>query len=487
MNTNTLLHASFAQKQRGNGLALSPEILTSLIVLLDLFVIMAAGLLLYILYVGWTPHKYPAYFLMTAAGATLTVAVFYMSGLYQLSAVVKPVTVLRKIMAICTVVFLAQVVFLFGAKVSAELSRVWIFSWFITNIVLIMCARFLAAHLVVSEVEKGGLSNNLIVVGGGIEGMKLLRHLVSADNPCNRIVGIFDDRSDRVSPSILGYPVLGNVDDLITYVRNNRSDEILLTLPWQAQDRIQEILRKLDALPVHVCLGPDPAVLSSFPQARWRDCAGLPVVEISKKPIAGWQYVLKQAEDWLLGGLALLVSLPIMLVVAVLVKMDSPGPVFFRQRRYGFNDQLIEVWKFRTMYADKTDHDAETLTRRNDRRVTRIGGFLRRSSLDELPQIFNVIKGEMSLVGPRPHALKAKAGNRLYQEVVEKYASRHKVKPGITGWAQVNGWRGETDSEHKIVQRIEHDLYYINHWSLLLDIEILIRTIGACFRGENAY
>ena len=176
-----------------------------------------------------------------------------------------------------------------------------------------------------------------------------------------------------------------------------------------------------------------------------------------------------------------------MLMIALLIRLDSRGPVLFRQKRYGFNNELIEVLKFRTMYQERSDANGEQLTQRNDPRVTRVGAFLRRTSLDELPQFLNVLRGEMSIVGPRPHALAAKAGPLLYQEAVKHYNLRHRVKPGITGWAQVNGWRGETNTLEQIRKRVEHDLYYIEHWSIALDLRIIARTVVGGFTGHNAF
>jgi lipopolysaccharide/colanic/teichoic acid biosynthesis glycosyltransferase len=177
-----------------------------------------------------------------------------------------------------------------------------------------------------------------------------------------------------------------------------------------------------------------------------------------------------------------------MLAVAIAIKLDSRGPVFFRQKRYGFNNELIEVFKFRSMYVDQCDVTAAKLVTKDDPRVTRVGRFIRKTSLDELPQLLNVVlKGDLSLVGPRPHALHAKAANQLYDQVVDGYFARHKVKPGITGWAQINGWRGETDTQEKIQRRVEHDLYYIEHWSVFFDLQILAATPLALFKTENAY
>jgi exopolysaccharide biosynthesis polyprenyl glycosylphosphotransferase len=212
------------------------------------------------------------------------------------------------------------------------------------------------------------------------------------------------------------------------------------------------------------------------------------VLDIFDKPIADWDVVIKLAFDKIVGGAALIALSPVLLAAAIAVKLDSPGPVLFRQRRYGFNNELIEVFKFRSMRADQADATASRLVTRDDPRVTRVGRFIRKTSIDELPQLFNVVfKGNLSLVGPRPHAVHAKAADRQYEEVVDGYFARHRVRPGITGWAQVNGWRGETDTPEKIQQRVEHDLYYIENWSILLDLSILAITPFALFKTQNAY
>jgi exopolysaccharide biosynthesis polyprenyl glycosylphosphotransferase len=210
-------------------------------------------------------------------------------------------------------------------------------------------------------------------------------------------------------------------------------------------------------------------------------------LNVVDRPLGEGRWAIKALEDRVLGAAILTMIAPILLAISIAIKCDSRGPVFFRQKRYGYNNTLIEVWKFRTMYTEMTDANAEQLTRRNDPRITRIGAFLRRTSLDELPQFINVVRGEMSIVGPRPHALSAKAGTLLYQEAVKYYDARHRVKPGITGWAQVNGWRGETDTVEQIRKRVEHDLYYIDNWSIFLDLRIILRTILGGFTGRQAF
>jgi exopolysaccharide biosynthesis polyprenyl glycosylphosphotransferase len=207
-------------------------------------------------------------------------------------------------------------------------------------------------------------------------------------------------------------------------------------------------------------------------------------IDITDKPIADGDHVKKWLFDKIAAGLALILFAPVMAGIAILIKLDSKG--LFRQKGQGFNNELIEVYKFRSMYVDQADAEASKLVTKDDPRITRIGRFLRKTSLDELPQFFNVVKGDLSLVGPRPHALKAKAEDKLYYDVVDGYFARHRVKPGVTGWAQISGWRGETDTQEKIQRRVEHDLYYIENWSVTFDLYICLMTPFALFRGENA-
>jgi exopolysaccharide biosynthesis polyprenyl glycosylphosphotransferase len=214
----------------------------------------------------------------------------------------------------------------------------------------------------------------------------------------------------------------------------------------------------------------------------------VPVIDVFDKPIADWDVVTKWLFDKVVGTLMLFVTFPLMALIALAIRLDSRGPILFKQKRYGFNNELIEVYKFRSLYVDRCDATASKLVTKQDPRVTNVGRFLRKASLDELPQLINVVfKGDLSLVGPRPHAVYAKAEDRLYDEAVDGYFARHRVKPGITGWAQINGWRGETDSQEKIRQRVEHDLYYIENWSIVFDLYILAMTPLALTRNETAY
>ena len=326
------------------------------------------------------------------------------------------------------------------------------------------------------------------MIGGGREGAELIEALEASNSTDIRIAGVFDDRDDDRSPAVVsGYPKLGTVAELVEFARKTRVDILLVTLPLTAQGRINQILKKLWVLPVDVRLAAHTDKLLFRPRS-FSHIGNVPLIDIIRRPIADGDHVIKWGFDKIVGSLALLAALPVMVLVALAVKLTSKGPVLFKQKRYGFNNELIEVYKFRSMYTDMNDADAARLVTRDDPRVTPVGRFIRKTSLDELPQLFNVVfKGNLSLVGPRPHAVKAKADAKLYDDVVDGYFARHRVKPGITGWAQINGWRGETDTEEKITQRVAHDLYYIENWSVLLDLYILFATPVSLLNTDQAF
>jgi Undecaprenyl-phosphate glucose phosphotransferase len=282
-------------------------------------------------------------------------------------------------------------------------------------------------------------------------------------------------------------PKLGKVSTLVDFARQTRVDLVIVSMPLSAEKRVLEMLKQLWVLPVDIRLSAHMSQLK-FAAKAYSYLGDVPVFDVADRPISDWNLVFKWLFDHLVAAVALIVLSPVMIATAIAIKLDSKGPVLFRQKRHGFNNELVEVFKFRSMYTDLADLSAKNLVTRNDPRVTRVGRFIRKTSIDELPQLFNVLMGNLSIVGPRPHATQAKAANVLYYEAVEGYFARHKVKPGITGWAQVNGWRGETDTLDKIMQRVNHDLYYIEHWSLVLDLYILVMTPISLVRSrQNAY
>jgi Undecaprenyl-phosphate glucose phosphotransferase len=364
--------------------------------------------------------------------------------------------------------------------------QTWAIEWLGIAFAALISSRLVLGQFVRVWTKAGRLTRHVAIVGAGANGERILRHLKRVNDPSIVIAGVYEDRHRLVSDRCMGIPIRGSVNDLIFDIRNRRLDTVIVSLPLTADQRLTQIVEKLRQTPVTVALCPEwfDKPMSAAPAGQ---LAGIPLLRAAEPPLRDWRGIAKAIEDRVLALIILLMISPILLAIAVAIKIDSPGPVFFRQKRYGLNNELIEVLKFRSMYHHKADANAEQLTRRNDPRVTKIGAFIRRTSLDELPQFINVLRGEMSIVGPRPHAMQAKAGGVLYPDAVQFYHSRHRVKPGITGWAQVNGWRGETETVEQIVQRVEHDLYYVEHWSVPFDLWIVFRTVFGGFTGRQAY
>lgn len=476
------LKACFSLRNR----SFSTRITQGMIAIVDCLTLSCVGFLIYYYYVGWGNDHYPVYLLVLMFYSFLMITAFFFSNLYEVEPLPKPSRQIIKVINILTILFLFLIVLLFAFKISSHFSRVWLFSWYIISTLSICTERTLFYFLLRKYALAGQFTRNAVIFGAGNLATKFVREIQKEDYPWVRIAGCFDDRSERSPSSIGEYPVIGNLNSLTQFIRTNRCDEVLITLPWVAEDRIRDIVVQLKVFPVTVRLVPE--LLSfEYSESHYKNFSGIPVLTILNRPLSDWDFVLKWIEDRGLALLFLILLLPLILIIGLLVKLDSPGPIFFRQVRYGFNNRLINVYKFRSMYGDQQDHNAEKLVTLNDSRVTRLGAFLRRTSLDELPQLFNVLIGDMSIVGPRPHALQANAAGKLYEDAVFQYATRHKVKPGMTGWAQVNGWRGETDTKEKIIKRVEYDLYYIENWTLGFDLFIILRTFQALVKPQNAY
>jgi Undecaprenyl-phosphate glucose phosphotransferase len=375
----------------------------------------------------------------------------------------------------------------FLMKTSEEISRSWALSWFVGGGLGMLLLRSATTIWIRRLKSQGTFNQRVAIFGAGPQGERFAQYVQSHDRLTISLVGFFDDRRDGRIPAVTaGVPVLGNLSALVSMIRDDRIDQVVVALPWSAEVRLQQIVSRLALTPVKIRLAPD---LASFVFARRPlvILGEMPMMTLFERPISGFDAAVKKLEDIILSVLGLAVLWPLLLIVAIAIKLDSPGPVFFRQPREGFNNKPFRVFKFRTMYHDMGEVDQVNQAVRGDPRVTRLGAMLRRTSIDELPQIFNVLAGDMSLVGPRPHAASTRAGGRLFSDVVVSYAARHKVKPGITGWAQVCGWRGETDTEDKLVKRFEHDLYYIENWSLWFDLYILLRTVGSVVLPKNAF
>ena len=330
--------------------------------------------------------------------------------------------------------------------------------------------------------KKGYNTRSIAIFGLSEKGIRLAREVTNNPETGYRINGIYDDRNEERLEK--GYHALieGNIEQGIAAAKNDQYDIIFITLPIQAQSRIQDMLFALGDTTATVHVVPD-LFMYCLMHGEMSHIGDIQTISVYDNPMKGGAAIVKRFEDVVLSTIILsIIALP-MLAIAIGIKLSSKGPVIFKQHRYGLNGKRIDVWKFRSMTVTENADDVTQATK-GDARITKFGAFLRRTSLDELPQFINVLKGDMSVIGPRPHAV---SHNEEYRKVVDYYMLRHKVKPGITGWAQVNGWRGETDTVEKMNKRIEFDLEYIRNWSLWLDFKIVLYTVWRGFRDENAY
>lgn len=360
-------------------------------------------------------------------------------------------------------------------------NRNWLFAWAVSAPPLLALARAPVTALL-ARTTPPPVRRALVV--GDAESARRLARVLDGRGPAVAVVGALILSRGGAADLPAPWPRLHGLAALRRMVAQGEADLLLVALPERADRSIAALLRVMAGLALDIWLAPDIARLYAAP-ARLSSLGGLPFLHLQERPMAGSAALLKRSEDLLLGLPLLVLAAPLMLVIALAVRLTSPGPAFFVQPRLGLNRRVILVRKFRTMHMEDGDADGRQQAVAADRRVTRLGRFLRRTSLDELPQLLNVVGGSMSLVGPRPHALGTCAAGRPFAEAAADYAARHRVKPGMTGWAQIRGWRGETDTVEKLRQRVAHDLDYIAHWSLWLDLRILALTLRAMWRGEG--
>ncbi len=459
----------------------SQRVVGDIVSLVDFLLIVSAAAVakwLYIgIYLGSLEQDEP-YFALGAIAALIAMATFRSQNLYAIELLGAFRGTTRRVafgIGVAAVIILSLGYFL---KVSADWSRGWMVIWMSGAAGLIVVNHYVVSRFVRHWIASGFFARNLAIYGSGEVAARMLEHLSLADAN-QRILGVFDDLPRGAIPRVV---LAGDLSGLIRLGQAVRIDEVLIALPLSDETRLSRLVTQLSVLPADIRLCPDMAAFQMRPLGIV-SYDGVAVLEMVRGPLNDWGRIVKTIEDRVLASLALLALLPVMLCIATAIKLDSRGPVFFRQRRHGFNHQVITVLKFRTM-AVTQDGPVVPQARRNDPRVTRLGKWLRRSSLDELPQLLNVLAGEMSLVGPRPHAL---AHNVYFSGLLETYANRHRMKPGITGWAQIHGFRGETDTPDKMRKRVEHDLYYIENWSLWLDLKILLLTPFLGLFGKNAF
>lgn len=466
---------------------MSPVMVSGSLRLFEFALMVLAGGIMYSFYVGIDTNLDWHYPVVIAVTSLLAVLLLELTDCYQIPALRNPLSRAGKIALVLAGTFALLALTGFLLKVSEDFSRIWFGGWLALSFGSIMLVRLVVSRFVRRWGRNGAMERRAVIVGGGKNAETLIRSIEQQPDNDIRICGIFDDRGEGRSPAIVaGYPKLGTIGELTTFARIARIDMLIVSLPISAEQRVLSLLKKLWVLPVDIRLSAHSHELQFRPRS-YSYIGAVPMLDIFDRPINDWDSVAKRAFDIVFSLLGIVVFSPVMLATALAIKLDSKGPVLFKQKRHGFNNEVIEVYKFRSMYADQSDPTAKKTVTKNDPRVTRVGRIIRKTSIDELPQFFNSLFGSLSLVGPRPHAVAAQSHNLLYTEVVDGYFARHKVKPGVTGWAQINGWRGEMDTDEKVRKRTEFDLYYIENWSMWFDLKILFLTPIRLLDTRNAY
>ena len=427
--------------------------------------------------------EYFPYFSLTIGTTILMILSFALSGVYDVLDGRNSVLTLWFTVKCLVTALLLLTACLFILKISDNVSRLWLGTWSLSSAVALSGFRWFVALAARRLRESGRLTRNIAVVGASEIGHQLALKFTQ-DCSGSRLVGLFDERRSRFVQGSGGTTVY-QLSVLYELLCKGHVDEVVIAIPPHASVRIVELSRRFHPFAVSLQVLA-PAGYENFRVLDSRRYGDIGTFRVMGKPLDDVAALVKRIEDVVIASACLLLTLPLLLVIALSIKLDGRGPVLFKQKRLGAYNLPFDLFKFRTMFVEQTDPLGQQLTRAGDPRITRIGRFLRMTSIDELPQLINVLRGEMSLVGPRPHALAANAAGVAYARAISDYPIRHRVKPGITGWAQVNGWRGETTTIEQIRKRVEHDLYYVENWSLTFDLLILGRTVFAVLSRANA-
>ncbi len=443
-----------------------------------IIIISSLHLMLLLRKLSWTEH----FLLISLIGAGVYLFLAESAGLYRSWRAGSFRTLLLLTLSCWGGACVALLMLAYFSKFGVAYSRLVIGGWFLSSLVALLAWRYMFRLFLGFIRGRGYNSRTVAIIGASMQGKELGLNVLSQKYLGMNLIGYFDDRSPDRIKSELPADIMGGIDDAIELAKQGKVDLIYIVLPMKAEERIACILERCADTTATVHIVPDFFVYNLL-HARWCHVGSMSTLSVYDTPFYGVNSWLKRVEDVVLASLILcFIALP-MLIISMAIKLTSKGPVIFKQHRYGLDGERINVWKFRSMTT--TDNgDQVVQASKNDARVTPLGAFLRRTSLDELPQFINVIQGRMSIVGPRPHAV---THNEEYRTLVNGYMLRHKVKPGITGWAQINGWRGETDTLDKMEKRVEFDLKYIRSWSVRFDLKIILLTVFKGFVGKNAY
>jgi polysaccharide biosynthesis protein PslA len=474
------------QRSRGDRYRMSPSVIVNIVQASDFLLLLFCGLLGTSVLTPLRGLRFDgALFLVTATASFVTAAFLVRAQAYSLSSLCS----LGKQLKLLTVSLLAgcgsMIVCLFLMRDDSLSFREWPFLWLLSSAILLVAWRCYLSRQLHRWSDSGRLARRVAVIGTGEFSREFIERLRSEPN-FYTVVGLYDDRLSRIPAVQDGIRVRGSVRDLLERSREEQIDLIVIALPLSAMSRISMILEQIGSAVADLCLTTD-FVGFRYRSSQISAVGSNPVVLIEERPLKDWRAASKSTFDIVVGSLILVILSPLFALIALAIRLDTPGPVLFRQPRLGFNNRLFTCYKFRTMHHGMTDLLGDRQATRGDARITRLGKWLRALSIDELPQLLNVLKGDMSLVGPRPHPPNTKAEDKLFGDVVAKYAFRHRVKPGITGWAQVNGWRGETKTVEQIENRVACDLAYIENWSIWLDLRIMVLTITREILSRHAF
>ena len=432
----------------------------------------------YVLVAQLDAQRYVAAGLVGATGVT---TLLRRDGLYDFERLISSSQAVRAVLGRWLMVILGLIAFGFALKVTESFSRAWLFGWTGSSATILILTRIIAAMILRRTVREGGVFSRRIAVIGKTRAAEKFKELAETGDHAVSVVGVYDVNIKDASTTH-AFELTGNLAALVRAARAGDIDDIVIALPDAASSDLNALISRLSILPVSIAICPNEHWLNHTGGELVR-IGTAPLLNLYRRPLEGWGGFVKTLEDKLLGSIAFLLAAPAILAIAAAIRLQGSGPVFFRQKRHGFNNEVFTIYKFRTMIVAEDGERVEQ-AKAGDARVTPLGRVLRRYSLDELPQLINVLRGEMSLVGPRPHAL---AHNHAYAQTIANYSGRHKMKPGITGWAQVNGYRGETSETEKMAERVRYDLDYIDNWSLWFDLKILVFTIAAVLFPKNAY
>jgi putative colanic acid biosysnthesis UDP-glucose lipid carrier transferase len=460
------------------------KFIPGLAVIADTIGLLGIGILTYSTLVYYSFRTADTYTSAIVFNCLVATGLQYFAGLYHVESVVRPFDSFNKAIISVVTSFALMLAAAFSVKVSDDISRLWVVVFFVSSVVSLAITKSLVAYTL-SLLQGRNLIERSVLLFGDRRYLDATLDYIKENKPRFLAVqGVYEFDFLHTDHSINHEQLNTKLEELIKTCRSQFIDDIIIALPLSAVSEISAVLERLRELPNNVYLGADLIGFKRDLRPAPEYFAGMPMFEMVGKPISGWDYLVKLIEDYVLATVIIVVLLPVFGLIALLIKLDGPGPILFKQKRNGFNNKTFDIYKFRSMKVHDDTEQKTLQAVRGDARITKLGAILRKTSLDELPQLFNVLNGTMSLVGPRPHAVDH---NEDYAKSIRGYFGRHRMKPGLTGLAQVKGYRGLTDTLDKMENRVKYDIIYTDNWSIMLDAKILIKTVFVCLWPKNAH